>query len=402
MLKNSPPARIVFNNSASPQKENVDEIIRFTFPILRENKAAWYIEFYAFDPIRKKMRRKRIKINRLAPKKRRREYAAGLIVRLYQQLICGWNPWIENDSEGPILFDDAIKRYVENNEKMYNDGIFRKETYISHESMIRKLATYNRKRESPIVYLAQLDKRFCNDFLDYMHLELDHSPQYRNNCLTFLKAFCSFCVEKGLMDENPAGGIKPFSRKLFQKRRKIIPPGVVKQIGEYLMEHDKHFLLSCYLLYYCCIRPIEQTRLRLQYFNVKNCTLTIPAQDSKNRTTQTITVPKKVMMLMLDLGVFNNPPQYYLFSNNIMPGSVQIDRRLITIRWTRLKKTLDLDNDYTFYSLKDTGITEMLDKKLSSISVRDQARHSSLAITDIYTRHRKEADRNILDIDGDL
>ena len=402
MLKNSPPARIVFNNSASPQKENVDEIIRFTFPILRENKAAWYIEFYAFDPIRKKMRRKRIKINRLAPKKRRREYAAGLIVRLYQQLICGWNPWIENDSEGPILFDDAIKRYVENNEKMYNDGIFRKETYISHESMIRKLATYNRKRESPIVYLAQLDKRFCNDFLDYMHLELDHSPQYRNNCLTFLKAFCSFCVEKGLMDENPAGGIKPFSRKLFQKRRKIIPPGVVKQIGEYLMEHDKHFLLSCYLLYYCCIRPIEQTRLRLQYFNVKNCTLTIPAQDSKNRTTQTITVPKKVMMLMLDLGVFNNPPQYYLFSNNIMPGNVQIDRRLITIRWTRLKKTLDLDNDYTFYSLKDTGITEMLDKKLSSISVRDQARHSSLAITDIYTRHRKEADRNILDIDGDL
>ena len=402
MLKNSPPARIVFNNSASPQKENVDEIIRLTFPILRENKAAWYIEFYAFDPIRKKMRRKRIKINRLAPKKRRREYAAGLIVRLYQQLICGWNPWIENDSEGPILFDDAIKRYVENNEKMYNDGIFRKETYISHESMIRKLATYNRKRESPIVYLAQLDKRFCNDFLDYMHLELDHSPQYRNNCLTFLKAFCSFCVEKGLMDENPAGGIKPFSRKLFQKRRKIIPPGVVKQIGEYLMEHDKHFLLSCYLLYYCCIRPIEQTRLRLQYFNVKNCTLTIPAQDSKNRTTQTITVPKKVMMLMLDLGVFNNPPQYYLFSNNIMPGNVQIDRRLITIRWTRLKKTLDLDNDYTFYSLKDTGITEMLDKKLSSISVRDQARHSSLAITDIYTRHRKEADRNILDIDGDL
>ena len=268
--------------------------------------------------------------------------------------------------------------------------------------MIRKLTAYNRKRESPIVYLAQLDKRFCNDFLDYIHLELDHSPQYRNNCLTFLKAFCSFCVEKGLMDENPAGGIKPFSRKLFQKRRKIIPPGVVKQIGEYLMEHDKHFLLSCYLLYYCCIRPIDQTRLRLQYFNVKNCTLTIPAQDSKNRTTQTITVPKKVMMLMLDLGVFNNPPQYYLFSNNIMPGNVQIDRRLITIRWTRLKKTLDLDNDYTFYSLKDTGITEMLDKKLGSISVRAQARHSSLAITDIYTRHRKDADRNILDIDGSL
>ena len=90
-------------------------------------------------------------------------------------------------------------------------------------------------------------------------------------------------------------------------------------------------------------------------------------------------------MFMLDLGVFDYPPHYFLFSNNIMPGNVQVDRRLITIRWTRLKKELKLDKDYTFYSLKDTGITEMLDKKLSNISVRDQARHSSLAVTDVYT-----------------
>ena len=105
---------------------------------------------------------------------------------------------------------------------------------------------------------------------------------------------------------------------------------------------------------------------------------------------------------MLDLGVFNYPPHYYLFSNDILPGEVQIDRRLISIRWSRLKKELNLDKDYTFYSLKDTGITEMLDKKLSNISVRDQARHSSLAITDVYTRHRAKADKAILDLDGAL
>ena len=108
------------------------------------------------------------------------------------------------------------------------------------------------------------------------------------------------------------------------------------------------------------------------------------------------------MMFMLDLGVFDYLPHYFLFSNNIMPGNVQVDRRLITIRWTRLKKELKLDKDYTFYSLKDTGITEMLDKKLSNISVRDQARHSSLAVTDVYTRHRDNADKAILELDGTL
>lgn len=107
-------------------------------------------------------------------------------------------------------------------------------------------------------------------------------------------------------------------------------------------------------------------------------------------------------ILGLDMGADDYPPHYFLFSNNIMPGNVQVDRRLITIRWTRLKKELKLDKDYTFYSLKDTGITEMLDKKLSNISVRDQARHSSLAVTDVYTRHRDNADKAILDLDGTL
>ena len=79
MLKNTIPARIDFNIDNLPQKSTIDEIISFTYPRLRENDPAWYVEFYAFDPVRGKMRRKRIKINRLATKKQRREYAAGLI-----------------------------------------------------------------------------------------------------------------------------------------------------------------------------------------------------------------------------------------------------------------------------------------------------------------------------------
>ena len=113
MLKNTVPARIDFNIDNLPQKSTIDEIISFTYPRLRENAPAWYVEFYAFDPVRGKMRRKRIKINRLATKKQRREYAAGLIIRLYQQLIRGWNPWVEKEFEVTISFDDAIKRYGE-------------------------------------------------------------------------------------------------------------------------------------------------------------------------------------------------------------------------------------------------------------------------------------------------
>ena len=52
--------------------------------------------------------------------------------------------------------------------------------------------------------------------------------------------------------------------------------------------------------------------------------------------------------------------------------------------------------------MKDTGITEMLDAKMASITVRDQARHSSLAITELYTRHLQKANPDVLDWEGSL
>lgn len=43
--------------------------------------------------------------------------------------------------------------------------------------------------------------------------------------------------------------------------------------------------------------------------------------------------------------------------------------------------------EYKFYSLKDTGITDLIGQLGDPRIVRDQARHHSIAITDIYTPH---------------
>ena len=40
-----------------------------------------------------------------------------------------------------------------------------------------------------------------------------------------------------------------------------------------------------------------------------------------------------------------------------------------------------------FYSLKDTGITDLIRENTDLLSVRNQARHHSLLMTDIYTPH---------------
>jgi integrase len=52
-----------------------------------------------------------------------------------------------------------------------------------------------------------------------------------------------------------------------------------------------------------------------------------------------------------------------------------------------IRKPLGLPAKYKFYSLKDTGVTMMLRANTDVLSVRDQARHSSILITDTYTPH---------------
>ena len=65
--------------------------------------------------------------------------------------------------------------------------------------------------------------------------------------------------------------------------------------------------------------------------------------------------------------------------------------------WTyHLKKDLDLPSEYKFYGLKDTGITDLIKDRTDLLSVRDQARHHSLQMTDLYTPlETREANESI-------
>lgn len=380
---------------------NVASIRQYTLPVYRENGAGAYIEFFAFDPESCKMRRKTIKLNRINGLCKRRKYAKEVINRLNEQLQHGWNPWIVKDTSNLLTFEEGTARYENYIEKMISDGLYRKETYAGYKSYLKILKEYI-KTKKPIYYMYQFDRTFCVDFLDWVFIERNNGAQTRNNYLGFLKVFSGFLVEKGYLQVRPTEGIAPISRRLYTKGRTVIPLDVVGKIADYCARNEKHFLLACYLLYYCFIRPVEMTRLRIRDFNIKESTITIPAESAKNKTTQTVTVPKKVLLYAIDLGIFSAPMDDFIFSYNLRPGRTQIDPKHFRDHWDNLRKPLGLKKEWKFYSLKDTGITEMCDRNMATIAVRDQARHSSLAITDIYTRHNAKANPDIIGLEGAL
>ncbi|WP_304475322.1 site-specific integrase [uncultured Duncaniella sp.] len=393
-----------YNNPNITLHSGVQIACQFTLPTYRENEGCDYIEFYAYDPARGKMRRKRIKLNRIKGITNRRTYARGVMKRLTEQLNKGWNPWIVNDTSDLTVFEEAVSRYEAHIEKMLASGYFRKETYSGYKSYVKIMREYISKK-NPIYYAYQFDRKFCVDFLDYVFIERDNGAQTRNNYLNFLRVFCGFLVDKGYLDSKPTDGISPISKRLYKKERECIPLEVVGCIAEYCREKDPEFLFACYLLYYCFIRPVEMTRIKVRHFNLKACTLTIPGELSKNKVTQTITLPKKVIQYGIDLGVFSAPMEYFIFSYRLRPGEKEIDPKHFRDHWDNVRRALKLKREWKFYSLKDTGITEMCDKNVAPRHVKDQARHSSLAITDIYLQKsasKAPGNRDIIGYDGAL
>lgn len=379
----------------------------------REPVVCWgrdvVVSFYAFDPKKGSLQRKRVKLNRelakIKGKRAQREYADGVCRRIRDELAGGWNPWmVQSDDIVYIRWEDACEQYKRYLEKQLNQHNMRAESVASYMSYQRVLMRWVDKERRNVRYAYQFDKRLVDAFLDFVFLDRDNSIQTRNNYLSWLKTFSRWLLQKSMIASDPTLGIPNLRKRDKGKNRDVIPDEVLRGISAYLKAKNPHYLLACYLVHYLFVRPHELALLRLSDFSLKDKTLHIHWNVAKNWQDAVVTLPMHVVRLMLDLDVFSSPGSYYLFSDDFRPGPEFRSEKSFRDYWNRhVRKPLGFSDRYKFYSLKDTGITNMLRANTDVLSVRDQARHSSILITDIYTpKDVKKANALLLNYEGVL
>lgn len=383
-----------------------DDILRqikgWTTPKLTISEKRSYISFNAFDPITGMMKRKKIHLGRIHSKKELRATAERMIRELLSKLQNGWNPWIEQCTVLEYtLFTDVCDKYHDYLYKSLQNGDMRPQSvtsYLSYLNIFRQWATDNN-----IVYIYQLDKHHVSTFIDYVYITRNNSLQTRNNYLIWLKTFCHYLLNRAYISIDPTTGLTSI-KKRGDKKRKTIPDEVLIRIKEYLVANNKNYLLACYLLHYCFIRPKEMSMLQIHDIDLSKKTLRISGDISKNRKDATITLPKHVIILMIENGLFDHPGNDYIFSDGFAPGPKRKSEKTFRDYWTNtLRRVLKFNSEYKFYSLKDTGITNMLRANTDILSVRDQARHSNISITDTYTpKDIQEANTLLLNYEGVL
>ncbi len=388
-------------NNLRKNDPTANEAKGWTMPRLVEGNEV-FISFYCFDPVSGRNKRKKYMLGRCKTHREVVRRARDMVHRLAGKLEQGWNPWVDSsESLTYTLFNKVADMYHDYLFKRLNDGSLREDTVLSYVSYLRVFRHWVEER-GDVVYMFQMDHYLVGQFLDYVYIDRNNSFVTRNNYLGWLRSFSSYLMERGFLTIDPCFRFQNLKIKGYTKERTVIPDGVMLQIREYLERNNRHFLLACYLTHYMCIRPKELSRMLVGDIDMRNNTITLQGDQTKNHETATITMPQKVARLMIDLEIFKAHGGCYLFSDGFKPGEKRKSEKQFRDYWTKhIRKDLGFSPRYVYYSLKDTGITNMLRSGVDPITVRDQARHSSLVITNTYTpQDLKAANPLMLKYDG--
>ena len=345
------------------------------------------VEYFVMDPQTEKMVRKLMKLTRLTkriPQKRLRLIAAQQIAdQLNAKLRGGWSPL--HQTEDARLYTslfDLQQKFLKAKEQ---EGC-RPATLICYKSVtdiwLRWCEDNGFADRYSGTYLRPQAVRYMDDVLD---LGLRHRSY--NSTLKVMRAFFQWAVDHLYAKENPFVGIKTLKKE--PKIRILVPPDARKKVLSYYSHLRPAMIIVCQLVYSSAVRPAEIAQIRLRHIHLDRHFILIPAENAKNHKERLATLtPSLDELLSPVLAKYKNLDLYLFGKNeNLDPDTVPVNKQYFQKSWDRMRKATGLPKEMQLYSLRDTGLTDLLHAGVDQLTVQHHADHSSLEIQNIYTSH---------------
>ena len=355
----------------------------------------WFVYFYVKSPVSGKLQRRRIKVNRYSTRKENLVLARSIIGDINTRLALGWNPLLEGVAPraGVPLFD-ALDDYLKVKAKEMRPNSMR--SYRSFVGVFREWLSGHGFSEGSSVSLVT--KEVATLFMNDMDDREDVSAITYNNYVRFFDGLFSWMVKKGYVATNPFGGIDK-KRKKAGKKRRLLKPAELQQLISFLRKENPEYLAICLFCYCCFMRPKEIALLRCGDVDLRKQTVSVSGDIAKNGKDSVRTIPDAMVPFIRALDL--SDPELFLFGSHRLekfrftPGSKPtIGQRIADWRFV-VRPGCGFGEDLQFYSLKDTGITGMLESGVAINLVQQQADHSSVAMTAIYVGKSPAANAEI-------
>ena len=352
----------------------------------------WYVYFYVTDPVSGRLRRIRIKINRIKNKRERLRIARQMINALNERLALGWNPLVETLApKADTDIFDTFESFLAAKKKTAESNSYR--CYVSFIGTMRKWMTSRSscKGRFPVMsFTHQLAIEFMRD----VDANDKISAQTYNNYLRFFVMLFNWMKEKGYIPENPFEGIKRKSKRLIKKKRRMLTDAEIARLICFLKDNNPNYLALCLMCYCCFMRPKEIALLKCEDIDLNKQTIHIRAEIAKNDNDSYRTIPDDMIPYIKALDL--SDPKAYVFSDSpdftFRSGRKKVLTQYIARYWSDvIRPACSFPMELQFYSLKDTGITNMLGSGIPVSFVKQQADHHSLAMTSMYLGQIREA-----------
>ena len=357
--------------------------------VLRHNSEGWQVNYYVYNPITDKMERKRMLLNTLRKRYRTiaefKVAANEIISTINAKLAGGWTPFGESENARYYTtIDEMIKLYLSEKSKE-----LKPDTMRSYRSFCNIFSNWCAD-SAPNCKCIQFNKTLAVQYMDYIYMEREVAARAYNNQLKMARALFSWALQKCYCKENPFEHIK--TKRQDEKKRIIIPPNTRQKIKDYLLEKNPVFLIILELVFTSLLRPAEIARIQIKQIHLKEQYIFMPADKTKNGHNRHAFLSKELVMMIAPL-LNNTADDWYLIGADFRPGKSPMPVTKYTKTWDKMRKALHLPDEMQLYSLRDTGINNMLKSGIDPLTVMQAADHHDLAMTTRYANH---ADPNLI------
>lgn len=361
-------------------------LIDFLPAVLKNTPSeGFFIEYYYRNPITNMLVRKRNYVNRIVLSYQRKsdgiKHAQRIVMELNEKLRDGWLPIFNTDDQR--LYTPILKMrelYLKDKEKE-----LRHATYIAYSSLTKKLNDWLILSHNDKLVTGNFKKSHAIKYMDYI-MESNVSNRYYNNNIKAMRAYFAWAVEHCYIVENPFSTIK--TKINSPKKRILIDTKSRKKIADYLQENNPHFLLVCQLVYNSAMRPKEIANIRIEDISIDKRHIVVREDNAKNGKARCATITAEAIEYLQKFMTL--PGNYYLFGmndSNMLPAEKRCALSRFRKLWDDMRKVLKLPKEMQLYSLRDTGMVDLLHAGVDELSVQHHFDHSDLSIQARYTNH---------------
>lgn len=323
--------------------------------------ARWYVYFRYRNPITQKLELKKYKkgIN-IYKTVKDRKYHGEIVVTAFNHLLDnGWSPFgIESpflSHKLPETITEALDYCIEKKKNDWKEGTLN--NHKINANVFKRWLVDERKDFLP---LESFEFEDALAFINHLTTNKNITGTTVHNYRRSLRTMFNVLKQDRLITENFFESIETKPSK--EVVHKSFNNDQVKAIKEYLVENDMQLYYFINFMMYSFLRNREVLKLKVESIDLDNDVISVNTKTEA--LSRKLLHPKLKEILINDFNIKGKPLDHFIITEEtgvtgFWDADIKRKLRVFSNRFIKVRKALNLSDEYTIYSFRHTFITNI-------------------------------------------